>query len=585
MTIRQEELHQLSAALLGSREGLDAILARISDGVTVQDRQGRLVYANPAALPMLGVGSLEELASLDQDELLSRFELMDENGDPFPIADLPGRRILLGLEATPQVVRYRVRRTGAEHFSRVAAQPLSGARGEADYVVSTFHDISDMKRSEQTLSFLLEAGNLLSASLDYEDTLQLVARLAVPTLADYCIVDITDEVGEPRRIAVHHRDQEMLGVAEELQRRFPPERDAPYGVHHVLRTGVAEFMAEISDEQLERSAEQPGRGPEYLALLRRLDLQSYLIAPMVGRERIVGALTLVYAESGRHYTESDLPVAELLSRRAASAVENAELYEAAAAGVRTRDSFLAMATHELLTPVTVVRGYAQSLGRLIEQRRSEPPPHGVGVISVEADRLALASQRLDTATIRLQRLVNDLLGISRIQHGRLELTLERVDLTEMLRSLAESVRIQQSEGRYSTDIRLELELPAVRVIGDWDPLRLEQVFLNLVDNALKYSPPDGSVRVWMQLEGDAARIVIEDEGVGIPDDQLEVIFEPLSRGSNVWHSGFPGFGMGLAVCREIVERHGGSIRAESAGPGRGARFTVRLPVAHWTGPG
>jgi signal transduction histidine kinase len=147
----------------------------------------------------------------------------------------------------------------------------------------------------------------------------------------------------------------------------------------------------------------------------------------------------------------------------------------------------------------------------------------------------------------------------------------------MLTSLADSVRIQQSEGRYAAGIELAVDIPAEHVIGDWDPLRLEQVFLNLLDNALKYSSPNGPVSLSMKLEDDVAVVSVEDEGLGIPPDQLGQIFEPLSRGSNVLQGGFPGFGMGLAVCREIVERHGGSIAAQSKGSGRGARFTVRLP--------
>ena len=180
-----------------------------------------------------------------------------------------------------------------------------------------------LQENERRASFLAEASRILATSLDYEQTLQNIAHLAVPEFADWCQVDLVDEDGSVRPVAVAHRDTEMLRVAEEFRKRYPPAPDAPLGVQNVLRTGRAQHMEEIPRELIERAATDE----EHLQYLRALDPRSYMIAPLITRDRVLGAISFVYTSSNRKYTEADLALAEELGRRAATAIENARLLQ------------------------------------------------------------------------------------------------------------------------------------------------------------------------------------------------------------------------------------------------------------------
>src|SRR5918998_2981413 len=194
-------------------------------------------------------------------------------------------------------------------------------------------DITERRRAEDAQRFLAEAGEVLSSSLDYRATLSNVAPLAVPTLADWCAVDVVEEDGSLERLAVAHQDPQKVELAHELQERYPPDPDAPYGVHQVLRTGEAQMMPEIPQELIERAA----RDDKHREMLRQLGLSSYLTIPLIARRRTLGAITLVYAESGRRYREQDLRLAEDLARRAALAVDNSRLYGQAQREIAERE--------------------------------------------------------------------------------------------------------------------------------------------------------------------------------------------------------------------------------------------------------
>lgn len=563
---------------LADPDDLDAILARVSDGVTVQDAGGRVVYANVAALPALGFDSVEELLATPLAELHARFELFDEEGNPFPRDALPSRLAMQGKPAPRAIVRFRVRATGEERWAEVHAAAITDAEGSVRRVVNTFHDITESKRNELALRFLTSAGTLLSSSLNYEETLERVAQLAVPALADWCVVDLLTEDGEVRRVAAWHADPAKRALATNFTRRYPPNLDEGGALAEVLRTGQSQLTPEITEAMLEAAM---ATHPERWGMLRELGLRSSIIVPLAVGERITGAVTLIAAESGRHFSDRDLAVAELLGRRAGLAVENSRLYRDAQDAVAARDTFLSMAAHELLTPVTVVRGYSQTLQRLVARREEEPPPEGEPVVLIEARRLSGAAHQLESAAGRLTRLISDLLDVTRLTRRRLELSPAPMSLSESLHHAVDDAIVQQTEGRYDPSVTIEVTVtpPGIEVIGEWDAVRLEQVILNLLDNALKYSAPDQRIGLKMELLDQRVRVTVRDAGLGIPPDQLDAVFEPFSRGSNVADRGLPGFGMGLAICRAIVEGHGGRIWAESGGADRGTTMIFELPGA------
>lgn len=562
---------------LAEIDRLDPILSRVTEGITIQEPSGRLVYANPAGLALIGFTELEELLDAAPGEVLDRFQLLHEDGTPLERDELPGRRALLGEVSPPMVLRFRVKATGEERYAVVRSEPILEADGRVAQVVNTFHDVTDEKQASQALRFLSEAGAVLSASLDYEETLRNLARLTVPVFADWCAIDVLDDEGGVQRVVIHHSDTAKLAFAEEFRSRFPPNPDAPTGVHSVMQTGRAMLAPEVTEEQVAASPDAERYGPEYVELMRQLGIRSAIVAPLLAGERVIGAITLVISESHRSYGQRDLSVAELLGARAGLAVQNARLYREAADAVTLRDRFLQVAAHELLTPVTIVRGYAQSLERLVERQREAAP--GSTTITLQAARLGRTVRQVDRASERLTQLVGDLLDVTRLHSGSLVPVPRPMNLSAVVRSTLEGVNVQQTEGRYATNVDLSFDLPEDGdIVGTWDETRIEQVLFNVLDNALKYSSDGDAVNLRLWLDGDEARIDVSDTGLGIPADQLEAIFQPFhrTRDANVRAAGM---GMGLAVCREIVNRHGGWIRASSPGSEQGSTFSIGLPGA------
>jgi PAS domain S-box-containing protein len=318
-----------------TRDDLEAIVEGVADAVTAQAPDGQLVYANDAAVRLLGFSDAQELLSADPLEVRGRFEMLDEKGAALPLDRLPGRRALLGERPPPLTVRYRHHGSAEDRWSRVQSTPVFDERGEVRLAINVVEDITEIKRAELAQRFLADASRALTASLDYQRTLQAVARLAVPAVADWCAVDLVagDEL---ERVAVEHVDPARVALAHDIQDRYPPDPGSGIGAHAVLRQGHAELYREIPDELLVQAA----RDEEHLALLRSIGLRSAMLAPMALRDRVLGVITFVSAESGRRYDEHDLSLAQDLALRAAAAVENARLYEAAAAIADTLQSSL-----------------------------------------------------------------------------------------------------------------------------------------------------------------------------------------------------------------------------------------------------
>src|SRR5215210_5796591 len=219
----------------------------------------------------------------------------------------------------------RVRKDGSRFWASVLITTLKDKDGNLRGFSKVVQDITERKHTDDVLRFLAESGATLASSLDYKTTLANVARLAVPTLADWCAVDVMEEDGSVERLAVEHADPEKVALAYELQERYPSDPNATRGIRKVLETGEPDMMAEIPDQLMDEAA----LDSEHRAIMSKLGLKSYMVVPMVARGRRHGAITLVSAESGRRYEEADLRLAEELARRAALAVDNAKLYEEA----------------------------------------------------------------------------------------------------------------------------------------------------------------------------------------------------------------------------------------------------------------
>ncbi|HYH98338.1 sensor histidine kinase [Hyalangium sp.] len=412
------------------------------------------------------------------------------------------------------------------------------------------------RRAERKARFIARASQALAASLDFRVTLDRVAQLAVPGVADLCAVDMLEEDGRIRRLAVAHRVQEKAAVAWELEHRWPSRLDDFYGPGRVIHNGQPELRGEVPEAKLPRAA----RDGEHLRALRSLGLESYLIAPLQARGRTLGAITFAYAGSHRRYRKADLRLAMELAARAALAVDNALLYRASLEAVRLRDEFLAVASHELKTPLTPLSLRLQSLRRELE-RRDAP---------VDSARLKEHVTVLQRQCKRLSTLAESLLDVSRLEVGRLVLDLEDVDLSVLVREVVS--RFAAQAARTSTPLEVSAGEP---VVGRWDRIRLEQVVSSLLSNALKYGA-GRPVTVAVERVPTGARLTVRDDGIGISPEHLPRIFDRFERAVSAEH--FGGLGLGLYLTRHLVGAFGGTIRASSE-PGKGAAFEVDLPLA------
>jgi len=413
---------------------------------------------------------------------------------------------------------------------------------------------------EQTL-FLGEMSALLGSSLEYERILPRVARLAVPLLGDLCAIDLPDEGGTIRRAACAHVDPTREGVAFEARARHGFSVTAPNGVHAALRSGRSVLVSPVTLTDLSLAAQNA----EQLELFRQLGVTSWMVVPLIARERGLGAITFAITESDRRYDRSDLLFAEAVVSLVAVTVDNARLYrdrerarEVAEAANRAKDQFLSTLSHELRAPLNAIHGWATMLER--------------GQLDAEQSRRAL---QIILRNVGAQvRLIEDLLDVSRLASGKLRLAVQPVDLRTVVEDALDGIR----PAAEAKSIRLQsvLASPGGPVSGD--PDRLQQVAWNLLSNAVKFTPKGGRVQIQMQRVNSHVEIVVTDTGQGIPPEFLPHVFDRFWQANNSSSRAHGGLGLGLALVRSLVELHGGTVLAESPGEGLGATFVVKLPL-------
>ncbi len=435
-----------------------------------------------------------------------------------------------------------------------------GGDGTTVRMAGSGQDITDRRRTAEAQAFLVEASATLASSVDYNATLTTVANLAVRAVADWCSVAIGDASGTYENLVVAHRDPARVQQALEYNRLHPPRVETT-GVSNVLRTGRTEFYADITTEMLEAST----RSPAELKLLRELGIRSAIIAPMIARGRTLGAITFIASESGHQFTEDDVRLAEGLASRAAMAIDTARLVQEAfgaradaEAANRAKMDFLASMSHELRTPLNAIGGYAELL---------EMGVHGpLSAAQQEAIARIQRSQR------NLHALVEDILSFAKIEAGKTEFELGLVTVHDVLTRLGELVAPQvQAQGlRYEY---AECD-PELSVYADRE--RAEQILINLLTNAIKFTPPDGRIMLAVEATADDVAIRVTDSGVGIPPDKLEAIFQPFVQLPHRMRGRPSGIGLGLAISRDLARAMNGEIVASSAAGG-GSTFTLRLP--------
>jgi PAS domain S-box-containing protein len=413
--------------------------------------------------------------------------------------------------------------------------------------------------SERRAAFLAEAGISLASSLDYHTTLARLVRLAVPFLADWCVLDAREEDGAVRRVEVAHADPAREDLARRLMAFSPdPEGDDPQA--RVMRTREPFLAPECNDEMLAGLVHDP----ETRTALRATGV-SMMVIPLVARGRPLGSLTFLSAESARSYGRLDLELAEELGRRAALAADNAWLYrssqearKAAERANRAKDEFLATLSHELRTPLTPILGWTVML------RSGTLDQAGM-----------LRGLEVIERNVRAQtQLIEDLLDVSRIVTGKLRVEVRPIELVPVVEAGLDAVR-PSAEAK---EIHLDVKLDPIesKVLGD--PDRLQQVVWNLASNAVKFTPKGGRIEVHLARVETHVQLSVRDNGKGINPDFLPYVFDRFRQADSTSTRRYGGLGLGLAIVRHLVELHGGTVNAESQGPDQGATFTVRLPL-------
>ena len=425
------------------------------------------------------------------------------------------------------------------------------------------------RRDREALRFLAAASTVLAASLDYRRTLQDLAQLAVPRLGTWCCVYLSEPLGVLDLVAITHVDADKAGLIRELMARRPVEPDAPHGVSRVLRTGKSQLLAALDERSY--ADLDIARDTAELELMRALGITSWAGAPLTVQSRTFGAITIASTDPARRFDAADLALLEELARRASVAVDNARLFDMAQKersraeeANRAKDLFLSTLSHELRTPLTAILGWTRMLrsGALPEEKRA----HGLETI----DRNA----RVQVA------LIEDILDLSRIVTGKLRLDLQPVELAAVIEAAAETVR-PAADAR-GLRLQLALDPGAGTVYGD--PNRLQQVVWNLLTNAVKFTPKGGRVSVWLRRDGSHVEVIVADNGQGIAPAFLPYVFDRFRQADASTTRAHGGLGLGLAIVKHLMELHGGTIHAESEGEGRGASFTVRIPVAPLRAP-
>lgn len=405
------------------------------------------------------------------------------------------------------------------------------------------------------LELLASAGALLAHSLDPQHTLQAIAGTIVPGIADWCRIDLLDEDGVLRRRLAYHRDPERALRALELARTL---RAAPATVGSMAWC-IANASAHYGRFDEPPASEDPALR-EYTAAF---GMRAHYILPLVARGRTIGAMGVVQAESGRELDEADRALIRELGQRAALALDNARAYAEADAArreaesaSRAKDEFLAMLGHELRNPLAPIATALELMAR------KDATAH------VEERRV------IGRQVAHLSRLIDDLLDVSRITQGKVKLQQVPVDMHTLVAHALEQT--QPLYERRAKPVQVRLDAPEARVLGD--ATRLTQVLCNLLINAAKFTPPDRSVHVTLAGEPGWVELAVQDEGQGIPPELLPRVFDLFVQGRQPLDRQAGGLGLGLAIVRMLVERHGGEVRAESGGDNRGSRFTVRLPA-------
>ncbi|HEX4459685.1 MAG TPA: ATP-binding protein [Polyangia bacterium] len=529
----------------------NVILQSIADAVTAQDATGALVYANDAALRLLRIQSVD---AWNAAKLLADFEILDEHGKLIDLEQLPGRRVLRGEPEARTVICWRRRGRGHgpghnedDRWTVAQARPVYDVAGHVQLAITILHDITAERRATERLSLLTEASATLSASLDYATTLARVAELPLPMLGEWSVVHLVD--GDVMRRSGHHVDPTKQSLLDEMLAQ-PRSADAP--PPSSLWSG--RVTAEIYDRTLEARVD-----PADLERARTLGLRAGMTAPLTARGQTFGALTVLSGRL-RRYEPADLALLRDLAHRAALAIDNARVLQQAEEAAELRRDLVAIVAHDLKNPLNAI-GMAGSL----LSRQAAPGADG--------DRARRQSSIITRACERMNRLIHDLLDVSAIDAGRLELDRQRIGLGGLMTEALEAIAPLAQERSIALVRQIDASDEELEVLADRE--RLLQVLANLLGNAVKFTDEGGTVMLRGGRGALGLEVAVSDTGCGIAPEHVPHVFDRYWR---VGTQNRAGTGLGLSIVKGIIDAHGGMVSVDTT-PGRGSTFTFSIPLA------
>ncbi|HEX2835751.1 MAG TPA: ATP-binding protein [Thermoanaerobaculia bacterium] len=537
----------------------EAMIAGMADGVQLVDGEGRVVFINPAGQRLLGRSDVG-IPIFKQAEV---YRLRDEHNRLLDPQELPAAQALSTGRAVHDVTIIIARENSERVAVSMSATPLH-EDGQISGVVVTFRDITERRAFEEQThlqaeraQILADAGAFFSSNIDPTWVTQAIAERTAEVLGDWSAVILhSADAKELRVAAIYHRDMASLGLAWSYIYRQPLVVGEGI-IGQVIATGYPSLTTNVrpSLDRTNPGTYHPSSG----------NLASLLVLPLRTRREMLGALVIAANSADRAMTDDKLPLAEILAERAALAIENAKLYTEQVEArrkvedlSRLKDEFLSIASHELRTPVTSIKGYTQLAKMLIKE----------GDLSTSDEYLDIALDQIE----RMSRLILELLDVSRIETGRLEIRRDHIAWAHFVRDVVHRHHTAVSDRRFHVSVPDDSKI----VAGDRD--RLEQVLGNLLENAVKYSPDGSDITVTVEDRGDSFVTAVCDRGIGIPADELGQVFERFHRGRQVSSTNYGGLGLGLYITKQIIERHGGTIWVESK-EGQGTTFHFSLPVA------
>lgn len=544
-------------ALRQSEERLHRLTIATMEGIVIHD-YGVILDANPSLARIFGyelsdvIGrNVLEFVPEQEDRELVLQHMRSDSEEPYEVTACRRDGSRIAIEVIGRSTPYQGRSVRVASVRDITDRRQLEARTHQLVREQTARALAEA--AERRSAILAEASRVLGTSFDYHTTLEQLARLAVPGVADYCVVDVVEGEAGFARLGVAHVDpaKELLLRQETHFATGVVSRDHP--VMRVITDVQALLVPDVSPELVRASS----ISETHLRILEGVAPRSLMSVPLTVSGKVLGVLTLVASESGRRYGPDDLVLAEELARRAALAVDNARLFNEAQQATRARDELLAIVAHDLRNPLNAI---SMTCSLLLE---------GTSGSERATEHKQLTMMR--RASERMNRLIHDLLDVKRIEQGRLAVDPRPETISVIVRGAMDMLRPLAEAQALALETEVQDDLPKVLA----DSPRIQQVLSNLVGNAIKFTPRGGRITVSARAESAEVRVSVIDTGAGIPADQLPHIF------GRFWQSRRAddrGIGLGLAIARGIVEAHQGRIWVESR-LGEGSAFYFTVPVA------